>query len=182
MRLSDERGHHAAAAAGRPQRRQAGSDLERVRRTCRGPRISTRRSPIRSTPSTSMRRPPTAAPNAVKAAIAAGKNIYCEKPIADSLDVALRTVSAGEESRRQARRRAGQAVAARHAEAEDAARYRLLRRDSFACAASSATGCSKATRSRRSGRRGTTARKKAAASSSTCCATGATCSTICSAK
>ena len=50
------------------------------------------------------------------------------------------------------------------------------------CAASSATGCSRATGSRRSARRGTTARTRAAASSSICSATGATCSTTCSAR
>ena len=58
----------------------------------------------------------------------------------------------------------------------------LLRPHPRRCAASSATGCSRATGSRRSGRRGTTARRTAAASSSTCSATGATCSTICSAR
>lgn len=44
------------------------------------------------------------------------------------------------------------------------------------CAASSATGCSRATCRRRSGRAGTIARRTAAASSSTCSATGTTCS------
>ena len=51
--------------------------------------------------------------DAVKEAIAAGKNIYCEKPIADRLDVALELYQLGEEGRRQARRGAGQALAAR---------------------------------------------------------------------
>ena len=83
---------------------------------------------------------------------------------------------------RQERRGAGQAVPARPAQDHDAARRRLLRPHARACAASSATGCSKATgASRRSARAGITRRPKAAASSSTCCATGATCSTICSA-
>ena len=51
------------------------------------------------------------------------------------------------------------------------------------CAASSVTGSSRATeQSRPSARPGTTARKTAAASSSTCSATGATCSTIFSAR
>jgi hypothetical protein len=82
----------------------------------------------------------------------------------------------------QARRGAGQAVPAGAAEAEDADRLGLLRPASCRCAASSATGSSKATCSPASGRRGTTAAKTAAASSSTCCATGATCSTTCSAR
>ena len=86
-----------------------------------------------------------------------------------------------EEGQDQARRGAGQAVPARPAQAQDADRLRLLRPHPLACAASSATGCSRATGSRRSGRRGTTRRPRAAASSSTWCATGATCSTTCSA-
>ena len=86
------------------------------------------------------------------------------------------------EGRREARRRAGQAVAARPAQAEDADRQRLLRPHPVGARATSATGCSRATGSRRSGRPGTTARRTAAASSSTCCATGATCSTTCSAR
>ena len=80
----------------------------------------------------------------------------------------------------QERRGAGQAVPARPAEDEDAARLRLLRAHAARCAASSATGCSRATGRRRSGRRGTTAPRTAAASSSTWSATGATCSTTCS--
>ena len=83
----------------------------------------------------------------------------------------------------QERRGAGQIVSARPAQDQDAARRRLLRPHVRACAASSATGCSKAIgASRRSGRAGTTRRPKAAASFSTCSATGATCSTTCSAR
>ena len=86
-----------------------------------------------------------------------------------------------QEGRHQARRGAGQAVPAGPAQAQASDRLRLLRPHPRRCAASSATGCSRATGSRRSGRPGTTRRPRAAASSSTWSATGATCSTTCSA-
>ena len=121
-------------------------------------------------------------PTLLKQAIAAGKHVYCEKPTATDLAEAIDLYRAAKSGGREARRRAGQALAARPAQAQDADRLGLLRAASSRCAASSATGCSRATGSRRSGRRGTTARRTAAASSSTCCATGATCSTTCSAR
>ena len=67
------------------------------------------------------------------------------------------------------------------AEAQAPHRLRLLRPHPLACAASSATGCSRATGSPRSARAGTTAPRTAAASSSTCSRTGTTCSRTCSA-
>ena len=96
-----------------------------------------------------------------------------------------RHLSRREEGARQARRRAGQALAAGPAEARrswrDAGFFgRILSvRGEFGywVFEGDAHGSP-----RRSARPGTTARRTAAASSSTCCATGATCSTICSAR
>ena len=69
----------------------------------------------------------------------------------------------GQGRRHQARRRAGQAVPARPAQAQAADRLRLLRPHLRGDAASSATGCSRATCSPRSARRGTIAPRTAAA-------------------
>src|ERR1043166_4257257 len=82
----------------------------------------------------------------VRKAIAAGKHVYCEKPVADSLAVELELGRLAE--------RAGITVSSG---------------GSSACAASSATGYSRATRCRSSGRHGTIARRRAGASSSICC-------------
>ena len=89
LSLNDRRGDHAPSAAGGPQPCEAGGDLERVRRTAldHGSRQGARRPAILR--STSTRRPPTAARRAVRDAIAAGKHIYCEKPISDNLETAL---------------------------------------------------------------------------------------------
>ena len=66
-------------------------------------------------------------PQLLKRAIAAGKHVYCEKPTATTTAEALELYHARTTRRRQARRRAGQAVAARIAQAQAAARQRLLR-------------------------------------------------------
>ena len=113
-------------------------------------------------------------------AIEAGKHIYCEKPVADSLDKALAVARLADKR------------GIKHGVVQDKLflpglrKLRMLRESGFfgrifAVRASSATGCSKATgASRRNGRAGTTRKPKAAASFSTCCATGATCWTACS--
>ena len=59
-------------------------------------------------------------PALLKQAIEAGKHVYCEKPVATNLDEALDLYKAAQKPRHQARRGAGQAVAARPAEAEEA--------------------------------------------------------------
>ena len=62
------------------------------------------------------------------ARIAAGKHVYCEKPTRDRPCRRARTSrELAEETRRQERRRHGQAVPARSPEADDAAEVRLLR-------------------------------------------------------
>ena len=60
-------------------------------------------------------------------AIEAGKHIYCEKPVADTLDKAIAVAKLAKAKRHQERRGAGQAVPARPAQDQDAARFRLLR-------------------------------------------------------
>ena len=131
--------------------------------------------------STSTRRPPTAAPRtsarrSPRASISTARSRPPTTPRRRP-----RPLPRGAEGRREARRRAGQALAARPAEAEDPDATRLLRQDPLPSAASSATGSSRAIPSPPSAPPGTIARKMAAASSSTCSATGATCSTTCSA-
>ena len=120
--------------------------------------------------------------DAVRAAIAAGRHVYCEKPLTEDLDSALALARARRRGRRQARRGAGQAVPAR--------------------ASARSSGCSTAgARARAVGPRrvrllglprsgpGAAAavlelprRRTAAASSPTCSPTGGTCSTSCSAR
>ena len=113
---------------------------------------------------------------ALRRAIAAGKHIYTEKPVAESVEEALELA------------RLARAAGISHGVVQDKLflpGLRKLRRlvdsgffgGSCPCAASSATGCSRATGRRRTGRPGTTAPRTAAGSCSTCSATGATCST-----
>ena len=91
----------------------------------------------------------------------------------------------GEESTREARRGAGQAVAAGTAQARRSCkRAGLLRPHPFGARRVRLLGVRGRPKGNPppSGPRGTTASRTAAASSSTCCATGATCSTTCSAR
>ena len=60
-------------------------------------------------------------------AIAAGKHIYLEKPIAGLVEEAMTIVRAAQSGRRQGRRRAGQGLPAGLPEAAEGARLRLLR-------------------------------------------------------
>ena len=55
-------------------------------------------------------------------AIDAGKHIYCEKPIADTIEKAIAAAKLAKAEGRQERRGAGQAVPARPAQDQDAAR------------------------------------------------------------
>ena len=87
------------AAAGGPQCRQAGGDLRTNAADCPGPPISTRRWPIRSTPIYFDAQTTDRRADAVRKAIAAGKHIYCEKPIADDLDDRARAVPTAPRSR-----------------------------------------------------------------------------------
>ena len=166
---------------GRPQRRQARGAGQGARHRALHAPTSTRRSPTRTTRCSSTPRRRRCAPALLAKAIDAGKHIYCEKPIATNLEEAL------------AHRAQAKAAGIKHGVVQDKLFLPglrklkmlidcgLLRPHARRCAASSATGCSRATCSRRSARPGTTAPRTAAASSSTCSATGATCSTTCSA-
>ena len=115
-------------------------------------------------------------------AIEAGKHVYCEKPVADSLDKAIGVA-------KLAKARASNTASCRTSSSCPGLRKLKMLRDS------GFFGRILAVRgefgywvfegdwgSRRSGRPGTTARRTAAASFSICSATGATCSTICSAR
>ena len=95
----------------------------------------------------------------------------------DALDLAARGRARG----RQARRRAGQALAAGAAQAQALIDGGLLRPHPLGARRVRLLGLRGRLAGRRSARPGTTARKTAAASSSTCSATGATCSTTSSA-
>ena len=112
---------------------------------------------------------------AVRKAIAAGKHVYCEKPVAATLAETLELYRLA----RQAGLKNG--VVLDKLWLPGLLKLRTLGEQGFSAAsfpyaASSAIGCSRATGLWGSGPRGTTARRKAAASSSTCSATSATCS------
>ena len=133
-----------------------------------------------ATQSTSTPRPPIAARPRCARPSPPASTIYCEKPIADDLRGRPCASAAGAQGRRQERRGAGQALAARPAQAQVPHRHRLLRPHPLRARRVRLLGLQGDT-SPRSGRAGTTARRTAAASSSTCSATGATSSTTSSA-
>ena len=180
------RRRHAADArphSGRAQRRESSRRWRASTALRAGPPISARRSTIHMMKSSSTPAPRRCGRTCVERAIDKGKHIYCEKPIADC-------ARQGDEGRAAGEREEGSRTAWCRTSCSCPACARseccatpVSSAACSRCAASSATGCSRAwTASRRSGRAGTTRRPKAAASSSTCCATGATCSTICSAR
>ena len=122
-------------------------------------------------------------PKLLKQAIAAGKHVYCEKPVATTLAAALDLYRAAKKAR------------VKHGVVQDKLwlpgllKLKKLRDAGFFGRILSVRGefgywVFEGDRhgSRRSARPGTTASRTAAASSSTCCATGATCSTTCSAR
>ena len=147
-----------------------------------GPPISTRRSPTRTTRSTSMRRPPSAAPPMSRR----------RSPPASTSTARSRSPPAS--PMRSNCYRLAEKAGVKHGVVQDKLWLPgLLKLKTLMDAGFFGRILSRARRIRllglrrrhgspRSGPRGTTARKTAAASSSTCSATGATCSTTCSAR
>ena len=123
----------------RPSRRSAAG--------CPGPPIWPRRWPTPPTPSTSTRRPPTGARSAVRSGHRRRQaRLLREAGGQQRWQTALDLYQPARPRRREARRGAGQAVAAGTDEAADAHRTWDSSGAFFRCAASSATGSSRATR------------------------------------
>ena len=97
--LADRPAHHAGPDPRRPQRRASSRRSRKRTASSAGPPISTPRSPTRTTRSTSTARRPGLRPELIRKAIAAGKHIYTEKPVAptlaDALDLYRRAEAAG---------------------------------------------------------------------------------------
>ena len=139
------RADHARAGPRGPQSRKAASARAAIGRAALDDRSRRRPGRPANTQSISTRRRPTAAARPSRKAIAAGKHVYCEKPAAASLDGNAGTLPARPAGGREARRRAGQTLAAGPAEAADPRANRVSSAASSPFAASSAIGCSRAT-------------------------------------
>ena len=147
MRAQGRHAHHARAAAGRPQRGQARGARAKSTACARwttdldealaDPKIRST-----STPQTTQLRAEAASSAPSRPASTSTARSRSPRRSREALDL----YAAAKKARRQARRGAGQALAARAAEAAEAARRRASSAGSSPCAASSATGCSKATR------------------------------------
>ena len=181
-RRARARGDLARAGADRPRRAQARRGWPPSTASSAGAPTSTPRSPTRASGSTSTRRSRRSRPDAVRRAIAAGKDVYCEKPVTE-------TLAEGLELARLARD-----AGVRNGVVQDKLflpgliKLRELIDSGFFGRILSRPrrvrllGLPRPGARSRSGRAGTTARRTAAGSSSTCSATGATCSTTCSAR
>ena len=75
--------------ADRARRAQARPARRRRTASSAGAPTSTRASPTRRSTSTSTRSSRSVRPDAIRKAIAAGKHIYCEKPVTETLDEGL---------------------------------------------------------------------------------------------
>ncbi len=117
-------------------------------------------------------------PALVAKAIDAGKHIYCEKPVATNLEEAMAPRAQGQGRRHQARRRAGQAVPARPAQAQADDRLGFLRPPAVGARRVRLLGVRGRPAARAAAVVELSQPRTAAASSSTWSATGATCWTI----
>ena len=117
----------------------------------------------------------TAREKAILTAIAAGKHVYTEKPIAETRRRGPSSSPRPRSGRRQERRRARQALPARAAQAQAPRRRRLLRPDPLGARRVRLLGLRGRLAARAAPELELPRRRTAAASSSTCSATGTTC-------
>ena len=119
---------------------------------------------------------------AVRAAIAAGKHVYTEKPLADSAADRARAGPGGAARPASSTAWCRTSCSCPACASSSGSSTAASSAGSCPCAASSATGSSRATGRPRSARPGTTGPPTAAASCSTCSRTGTTCWSSCSAR
>ncbi len=112
---------------GRPQPRQAGGPRPRARRRARHHRPRRRAGRPGRRDLLRRRHHPDARHRSSARPSPRGKSVYCEKPTADNLADALELARLRQAGRHQERRRAGQAVPARAAQAQDGDRQRRAR-------------------------------------------------------